>query len=90
MKNSLFRDKFDVKIARNSRLEGGCPGEEKSRLGYVLKTSGHACVQYTSIRVPPSPAGVTLVVCMRCIGQRRVNSSQLAKLKKSIALMLLP
>ena len=28
-----------------SRLGGVFPGEGKSRLGYVLKTSGHDCVQ---------------------------------------------
>ena len=49
----MFRGKFGGKIARNSRLGGIFPGERKSRLGYVLKTSGHACVQHLYSSAPP-------------------------------------
>ena len=40
-----FRGKFGGKIMPNSHLGCVFPGEWKSRLGYVLKTSGQACVQ---------------------------------------------
>ena len=33
-------------IARNVRLVVVLPGDRKLRLGSVLKTSGHACVQH--------------------------------------------
>ena len=37
---------FQGKIMQNSHLGGVFPREGKSRLGYVLKTSGHASVQH--------------------------------------------
>ena len=43
---SLFRCKFESKTTRNSCLGVFFPGEGKSRLGFVLKTSGHTCVQH--------------------------------------------
>ena len=45
---SLFRSKFGGKIERNSRLGCVFPGDGKLHLhvGYVLKTSGLACVQH--------------------------------------------
>ena len=39
-------DKGEEGVAQNSRLGGVFPGEGKSQLGYVLKASGHACVQH--------------------------------------------
>ena len=44
---------------RHSRLGGVFLGEGKLRLGYVLKASGHACVQhvYSSGPPPPGPGG---------------------------------
>ena len=38
---------------QNSRLGGVFPGEGKLCLGYVLKTSGHACVQHWYLSGPP-------------------------------------
>ena len=43
---SLFSGKFGGRIARNSLLGGVFPGDRKSRLGYVLKISGLACIQH--------------------------------------------
>ena len=43
---SCSEGKLDVKTAHNFCLTGVFPGEGKSRLGYVLKTFGHACVQH--------------------------------------------
>ena len=56
-KHSLFRGKFESKIARYSRLGVVFPGERKSHLGYVLKTSGHACVQHLYSSGPKSNTG---------------------------------
>ena len=44
LQKSLFRGKCGDKIVRNSRLGVVFPGEGK--LGYVLKLSGHTCVQH--------------------------------------------
>ena len=50
LKKGLFRGKFVGKNCAKFlfRIGGIFPGEGKSRL-YVLKTSGHACVQRYSI-----------------------------------------
>ena len=56
---SWFRGKFESNITRNSRLGGVFRGEGKSRLGYVLKTSGHACVQHLYLSGPPG-VGLTM------------------------------
>ena len=45
LQKSLFRVKFGGKITQKTRLGCVFPGEGKSHLRYVLKTSGHACVQ---------------------------------------------
>ena len=43
---------------QNSRLRSVFPGEGNLQLGYVLKTSGHACVQHYSIVYDcPKPMG---------------------------------
>ena len=34
-----------MQIMQNSRLGGVLPGEDKSPLEYILKTSGNICVQ---------------------------------------------
>ena len=49
----LFRGKFGGKITRISRLGCVFPGEGKSCLVYILKTSGQACVQnfYSSAKL---------------------------------------
>ena len=50
---TLCRGKFGCKIIQHSRLGGVYPSEGKSRLGYILKTSGHACVQTLVFKCPP-------------------------------------
>ena len=46
IKESLFMGKFGGKIARNTCLGGVFPGDRKSHLVYISKTSDHACVQH--------------------------------------------
>ena len=48
-KKSLFMGKFWEKIVQNACLGDVFPGEGKSRLGYVLKTSGHKFSQKATI-----------------------------------------
>ena len=45
-KIACFGVNFLGKIMRNLHLGGVFPSEGKSGLGYVLKTSGHTCVQH--------------------------------------------
>ena len=52
---------LEVKLGAKFWFRGCFPGEGKSRLGYVLKTSGHACVQHQYSNATPRLFWGTLV-----------------------------
>ena len=52
-KKAYLGVKFGGKITQNSCLGDVFSAEGKSPLGYVLKTSGHACVQHYYRSAPP-------------------------------------